>query len=470
MAGTLRDISDYKQSELEMAAILGAISEHVVYQDLEHNIIWVNQAAADSLGLEIPQLIGRKCYRLWHNLEMPCDNCPLTSAHNSGQPESGIITSPDGRVWNIKAYPVKGSSDEITGMVEITTDITIQQQNQEKIRSLSIYDSLTGVYNRSFFETELKRLDRRDSLPISIIMGDVNGLKLVNDSAGHEAGNEILKCISQYMRKACRPDDIVARWGGDEFVILLPGTGQENTAEICDKIHHYCEESGPGAFQPSISLGSATKIKPEQDIYSVLRQAENNMFMTKLLKSQSQRNSVFSSLKATLYERTHETIEHAQRMQAIAMKFGKHLGLPAHEIDRLILLANLHDIGKIAISDDILTKPGSLNHQEWESIKKHPEIGYRIILATHELISIADDILAHHEKWDGSGYPRGLSQYSIPKLARIIAIIDAYDVMTNNRPYKKAMSREKALLELRKYAGTQFDPELVERFTKIMSE
>jgi HD-GYP domain-containing protein (c-di-GMP phosphodiesterase class II) len=192
------------------------------------------------------------------------------------------------------------------------------------------------------------------------------------------------------------------------------------------------------------------------------------MYRNKLLQSKSVRNEILISLETALHERTQETEAHAQRMNDLAVEFGHYLQLLSSELDRLMILARLHDIGKVGIPDAILSKAGPLSQEEWEIIKKHPEIGYRIAQTSLQLSSVAEDILHHHERWDGTGYPKGLKGEEIPRLAQIIAIVDSYDVMTHERSYKKAMSREEALEEVRRCAGTQFNPRLAARFVDYM--
>ena len=229
-----------------------------------------------------------------------------------------------------------------------------------------------------------------------------------------------------------------------------------------------CHTSPNFKIQPSIALGYATKFDESQDIQQVLKEAENWMYRHKLLENRSFRSSIISSLEKTLFEKSFETEEHAQRIRNISIKLGQALKLSNAELDELSLLSILHDIGKIAISDNILMKPGRLSREEWEEMKKHPEIGYRIAESTKELSHIAEDILSHHERWDGGGYPRNLRSSGIPKLARIISVVDAYDVMTHSRPYKGVMTYQEALDEIEKCAGTQFDPEIVELFVDLM--
>jgi len=162
--------------------------------------------------------------------------------------------------------------------------------------------------------------------------------------------------------------------------------------------------------------------------------------------------------------KSYETKEHAERMRRLSLKTGKKVGLSEKQLTQLSLLANLHDIGKINIDEKILKKPSALSNHEWEKIKEHPIKGFAIAQSIEEFTPVAKLILAHHEHWDGGGYPEGLKGEDIPYLARIISIIDAYDVMTHDRPYSKAVSKEEALAEIKRCAGTQFDPKLAEIF------
>jgi diguanylate cyclase (GGDEF)-like protein/PAS domain S-box-containing protein len=349
-------------------------------------------------------------------------------------------------------------------------DITERKRAEDQIRYLSFHDKLTDLYNRVYFEEELNRLDTERQLPISIIMGDVNGLKLVNDAFGHAAGDKLLNRVAQILRDCCRKEDVIARLGGDEFAIFLPRTGFKVTSIIIDRIKMACSNASQDPVQLSIALGAVTKESPSQDMQEILREAEERMYRSKLLESKSLRASIISSLKRTLFEKSHETEEHTNRLQRVALKIGHALGLSEGELNDLSLLSTLHDIGKIAIPEGIIVKPGQLSSEEWDLIWKHPEIGYRIAAATPELVPIAEAILAHHEWWDGSGYPRGLKGEEIPLLSRIISIVDAFDVMTFGRPYKERVTQEQALVELQKQAGIQFDPKLIEIFVKTERE
>ncbi|KUO50296.1 MAG: hypothetical protein APF76_11335 [Desulfitibacter sp. BRH_c19] len=339
---------------------------------------------------------------------------------------------------------------------------------ESELTQLTFYDQVTGLYNRNFFEEEIRRLDTDRQLPFSIIVADLNGLKLVNDTYGHSVGDEMLVKSAEVLKKSCREEDIVARWGGDEFVILLPQTSANQVGAICKRIIKKCNETYVEDIPCSMALGVATKNSGEKDIPELLKEAEYIMYKNKLTESKSAKSVLFKAILKTLEEKSHETESHVRQMQFIGMKIGEKLGLPESEMSRLYLLISMHDIGKINIPEDILRKKGNLTQEEWEIIKKHPEIGCRITRSTEEFAHVAGDILCHHEKWDGSGYPRGIKKTEIPLLARIIAIADAYEVMCNGRPYKAPLSQKEIIDEFKNCAGSQFDPDLVKLLIEIL--
>ncbi|MEN6462510.1 MAG: HD domain-containing phosphohydrolase, partial [Syntrophomonas sp.] len=379
--------------------------------------------------------------------------------------EYRIITKSGDVKWILERGRVvsRNENGEPLRMVGACSDITDRKQAEAEIRYLSYHDKLTGLYNRTFFEEELKRVNTKRQLPLGLIIGDVNGLKLINDAMGHLEGDKVLIKAAEIFRKSCRQEDIISRWGGDEFIVLLPQCDSVTTLKVYKRIYDSFISINSLPILINISLGMAIQDSLDRDIKDVIREAEEKMYRNKLLESRSTRSSFIKSLEKTLWERSHETEEHCQRMQEIAQKIGRTLELTDSELDNLKLLAALHDIGKIAIPNSILDKPGKLSPEEWETIKNHPEIGYRIALSSPELAPIAEAILHHHEWWNGKGYPLGLKGEKIPLISRIIAITDAYDVMTNDRPYKKAMGKAEALTEIRRCAGTQFDPELVRK-------
>jgi response regulator RpfG family c-di-GMP phosphodiesterase len=269
------------------------------------------------------------------------------------------------------------------------------------------------------------------------------------------------------IKKSCRDEDIIARWGGDEFVVLLPQTTVKESEVIIKRINQQIEKE-EGELAVSISLGTASKREGDKDLMAVLSKAEDRMYKNKISSRKSARSSVLSAFLTSLKEKSSETEEHVQRMSKMAKRFGEKVGLSNSEQDRLYILTQMHDIGKIAVSEEILNKPAKLNEEEWGKVKKHPETGFRITSNLEDFAHISHEILHHHEHWDGSGYPEGLSGKDIPLLSRMLTIIDSYDVMISGRPYKKAMTEEEAEAELKSCAESQFDPELVEKFIESL--
>jgi diguanylate cyclase (GGDEF)-like protein/PAS domain S-box-containing protein len=399
----------------------------------------------------------------------------LIGTDNKFREEYIIITASGEEKWVLEqGQIIYGDAGEIVAIEGLVIDITDQKKKQKEIEYLSYHDNLTGLYNRIYFDQAREKYDNPEYLPLSLIVGDINGLKLLNDALGHQEGDALIIRTANVLQSCCQKDHVLARTGGDEFSILMPKTDSIRANAILKRIQRACEEYNKQirneVFQINLALGFATKTS-ETEPYSKIRKiAEDYMYKRKLLERKSSHSAIISSIKSTVYARSQETEEHAERMQRLSRLVGLRLNLSEVELDELALLAALHDIGKVGIDDNILKKPGMLTAEEWIEMKKHPEIGYRIAMASPELMSIANYILCHHERWDGKGYPQGLKGKQIPLFSRIIAIIDAYDAMTENRPYRDAMSHEEALEEIRLNAGTQFDPEAARIFIEVMNE
>lgn len=343
-------------------------------------------------------------------------------------------------------------------------DISERNKMEQQLEYLSYHDQLTGLYNRRFFEEELKRLDVKRNFPLSIVMADVNGLKLINDSFGHAEGDKLLEKVAEVISKGCRADEIVARLGGDEFVILLPRTDANETERVIKRIKNLARNEKIGSVAISISFGWETKNYEEERMSDILKKAEDHMYKKKLFESPSMRGKTINAIINTLYEKDGQEEEHSHRVSVLCESMGKALNLPEEEIEKLKTVGLLHDIGKIAIEESILNKPGKLTDREWEEVKRHPEIGYRILSTVNEMSEIAEYVLSHHEKWDGGGYPKCLQGEEIPLQSRIIAVADTFDAMTSERSYRSALPEAYAIEELQKYAGSQFDREVVRVF------
>jgi len=361
-------------------------------------------------------------------------------------------------------YEVLASRPKENQLVVILNDITGSKQAEERLHYLSYHDQLTGLYNRRLFEEQLQRLNSKNYFPLIITMADINGLKLVNDSFGHTVGDKYIQKVTEVLREGFREKDIICRLGGDEFIILSPNTDEREIKELIGRINERTKLEAVNKITLSVSFGYSIKDREEESILEVLKKAEDYMYKKKLLESAGIRGKTIYTVMAALHEKNPREEQHSLRVSELCEKMGTALGLQEDEVKELKTVGLLHDIGKVAIEEGILNKNGKLVEEEWVEIKKHPEIGYRILSSVNELSEMADYVLAHHERWDGNGYPKGLKGNEIPVQSRIIAIADAYDAMISERSYRQALPREYAISELVKGAGTQFCGEYVNVF------
>ncbi|MBP2628544.1 MAG: diguanylate cyclase and metal dependent phosphohydrolase [Firmicutes bacterium] len=353
----------------------------------------------------------------------------------------------------------------------ILTDITEKRKSEEHIHYLSYHDKLTSLYNRAYIEMMLPELEKSEAFPLSVIVIDMNGLKLVNDVFGHTQGDQFLVAMAQVMMAICRQTDVIARWGGDEFIILLPRTNCTICGKICDRIRIACSKASSTPIRLSAAIGTATKMNSATNFEELFSIAEKQMYSNKLANRQIFRQNVISEMENRLYSQCFESIDHGERVLRMAISFADFSGINLDNVELQLLnrLATFHDIGKVAIPREILGKSESLNTSEWKIVQSHSDIGYRMAQSIGDL-PLAEMIVVLHERWDGSGYPHGLVGHQIPLLARLFSLVDVYDVLTHDRPYRKAMDKRVALQEISFAGSSQFDPELTRKFLEYMAD
>lgn len=476
----INDITERKRLEEELSiknqyleTTLRSVGDGVISTDKDGVVVflnkaaelltgWTNESAKDQPVETVYRIVDDKTGETGENRAVKAIRCGTVEE----SPRHIMLISRDDfqRPVEDSAAPIIHENGEILGAVLVFRDFTEKKRKQEEVLYLSYHDHLTGLYNRRFYEEELHRLDTKRNLPITLVMGDVNGLKLINDSFGHGMGDALLKKVAKVITLGCRGDDIITRVGGDEFVIILPKTDAAEAERIVQRIRELASKEKVEAIDISISLGYDTKHDEEEDIHELYKRVEDKMYQSKLYESSSTRSKTIDVIMNTLYAKYRDEKAHSQKVSQLCEAMAVQLALDKDSITQIKLAGLMHDIGKIGIDEKILNSAKGLNARERKEVKRHSEIGYRALSSANEFSEIANYVLEHQERWDGKGYPKGIKGEEISLQARIIAIADAFDTMTREKPYRKAKTVDEAIEEIRKCAGTQFDPEIARIF------
>lgn len=468
-----------QENKDQLQLILDSTVEAIYGMDIAGKCTFCNVSGLKMLGYsDQKELLGQDIHMQIHHTykdgrSMPLDECKIFTALLDGKgtyANDEVFWRADGTGFDVEyhSYP-QYKEGEIIGSVVTFMDNTERKKNEEHIKYLSYHDSLTGLYNRMFFEGELKRLDINEKLPISIIFGDVNGLKLTNDIFGHAAGDELLKKSAEILKKVCREEDVVARVGGDEFAILLPNTEARDAGRIIERVKQELSEEHIVAIKGSISMGYDIKTSAGQDIEQTVKNAEEEMYKDKTLNRKTINSNLVMTIMETLHDRSPREKTHSINVSELCQNIGTALKMPEPDVRKLKEAGFLHDIGKIILDQDMLDKEDVLSEEEKKEMQQHPVIGFRILNLFDDTLDLAEGIYNHHENWDGSGYPKGLKGEEILKLARIIKVAESYDAMTNSLN-KSAMKKEDALQEIARQSGVIYDPGVVDIFIQLMSD
>lgn len=344
----------------------------------------------------------------------------------------------------------------------------ISKQRADRVNFLKNHDELTGLWTRKYFELKLQSLVNSKSLPIGVIILDINGLKVINDAYGHDYGDKILMDMGRILNESSNKFTIAARWGSDEMVVLVHHADKRLIDIVITSLEQRLSMGGKKEYD--ISFGWAIETSNLENVKYLVQRAEDNLYSNKILEPSSIRSNMINTILKTLHQKNPREEMHSHRVSAISEQIAMKLGFSKYEIKKVTMAGLLHDIGKISIDEKILNKPGKLDQEEWEFIKKHPEHGFKILSTSLDTMEIAKAILAHHEKWDGSGYPKGLKGTDIPIMSRIISVADTFDAMTSIRSYKPAISHKEAIEEIISCKDTHFDPIVVEAFLEYYQE
>jgi|GEM_PF-1160227 len=466
---------DFEQLSREYETVFRTTQDAIMLIEVtnqrEFTCLRINQAYEQILGISSAEAAGKTPKELFGEergkfLTDQYTSCfynkgPVTFEQNLGRKKQGIIL-------HTVVTPVF-KDGRIVHLVSSSRDITEQKRKEEQIVHMSIHDSLSGLYNRTYYQQMLQELNTPKRLPLSVIMADINGLKLVNDAFGHGKGDVLITRAAQVMQKQLQQGELAFRIGGDEFAVLLPGCPAETAAHRAEEIRKAAQAAKIDSLNISLAIGYHTKFRQGEQLEAVTQQAESMMYAHKLHESKRYRSQTIKLLMNTLEERTMKGAEHLSFIRRIAKELGVSFGLSSHELEKLDLLARYYDIGKSSVPAEILQKPGRLTKDEWIIMRRHCEVGYRIANTLPELSEIAEWILTHHEWYNGSGYPQGLKGDEIPLQAKIIAVCEAFAVMTFGSVYKQSVSVQEAREELIRCSGTQFDPAVTEALTSLFS-
>jgi diguanylate cyclase (GGDEF)-like protein/PAS domain S-box-containing protein/putative nucleotidyltransferase with HDIG domain len=474
------DITAQKQMENQLfyektlfETTLLSVGDGVISTDAEGNVQFMNKVAEQLTGWQADEAKGRAFEEVFKILSgrnrHPCPNpvkMVLETKEQVALDEDTILIARDGdeRFINDSAAPILSASHNVTGVVLVFRDSTTQRIKQDEIRTLSVTDPLTTLPNRRYYEQAKEEMNKEPYYPLTLVLADVNGLKLTNDAFGHKAGDELLRRVSQVMRTTCRDEDIISRIGGDEFVLLLPQTDALHAQAIVKRINTALEKEKIRGIQLSVSFGYAVKDESEESYEDTFKVAEDVMYRNKLRESMTFKKQVINTLLSRLYEQEGGAEIHSKLVASLASTFAESLGYRKDEVENIRLAGLYHDLGKIAINPSILTMPEeALSRTQVVELQRHAEIGYNILRSVGEYAAFAEAVLHHHEKWDGSGYPQNLKQEDIPEGAQILAIANTY---ADKLP---TLGREDTLTFMQERSNTYFNPELLETFiTKVV--
>jgi diguanylate cyclase (GGDEF)-like protein/PAS domain S-box-containing protein len=465
-----------QESRGQLKLILDSTAEGIYGMDTEGRCTFCNKSGLSMLGYTAQdELLGKNMHDMIHHTKLdgtnfPVTECKIMKSFREGKiaiVEDEIFWRKDGTSFDVRysSYP-QHRDGILVGAVVTFMDNTEHKKSEEHIKYLTYHDALTDIKNRIFFEEQITVIDTEENLPISVIFGDLNGLKLTNDIFGHAAGDNLLVEAAAAFKKASGDNGIAARIGGDEFALIMPHTDAERAKEIIAEIRKSFSNEGSNDIIGSVSLGSGTKTSMEESIPEMIEIAENLMYKDKTINRNTNNKNMIRKILNNLHNRSLREKRHSENVSVLCEKIAEEMGLSKAQVKRLGENGYFHDIGKIVLEDGILNKHRDLSEEEYRKMQQHSVVGYRILNLFDETIDLAEGVLSHHEHWDGTGYPKGIKGEEIPLSSRIIAVAEAYDAMTNDN-YDRRKTHNEAVEEIRSLSGIRFDKNAVEAFVKV---
>lgn len=446
--------------------ILQTVEDVVIVVGFKGEIENLNRKAEQLLGLSAQQVRGKELASL---LQSHCHERDLVhKVLAEGEECFFEYSQTDSLVIRGRIIPILDVNGKCRRAVIIGTDLTELIKHQRELADLKNQDQLTKLYSRSYLLKRLHKLNIEQSGgSLGIIFINVPNLHVINDSLGFEFGDRVLLHIAKLLTNNTLPTDLVARWSNSDFIIIMMGGFQDRIKGLVKNLEEVVIKDPLGNFPLNLVLGWEEWTDKEDDLYSVFRKAKGRMQRRRKMEANALENSTVSALMGVLYVRSTREEQHSLRVSELCVQLAKELKLGKTREKDLALAGLFHDLGKVAIDSTILNKAGPLNDREWKEMKTHPLKGSEVLNLVPGMDQIAEAVLSHHERYDGSGYPRGLKGTEIPLMARVIAVADSYDAMISERPYKQSKSEQEALAELQKESGTSYDPLVVEAFGRV---
>ncbi len=458
------------ESEKKFRSLFENMEEALVINELiydengeavNYRIVDANDSYEEQTGLKVEDVRGKPVDEVFNTDEPPYMDIHKEVAQSGGAQAFTRYFAPLKKYFRISVFsPKKGQT------ASIFIDLSKERKFEETIDFLSYRDKLTKLHNRRYYEENIPFITQKAQMPLSVLLSDLNALKIANDAFGHQVGDQVIETAANLLEKHAPKHSTLCRIGGDEFIMLMPNTPREDAKQVMKAIKAESKQIHVDKVEVSISLGLATMQTDNEDFSALYKLAEAKMYRYKLDEGPKVRERLLALIEKTLFERYRGEQDHSDNVRRYAQRLAETVGCSEHELKKVDLAARYHDIGKIALDENILNKEGALSEYEWIDVKRHSEIAYRILSGIPRLAEVSEYILSHHENYDGTGYPKREKGKDIPKISRILRICDAYDAMTSFRFYRDTLDQEAAIEELKRCKGKDFDPELVDHFVE----